>query len=85
MHNISVTYVSCPVGIFGTAVCRLHISAGFTQLSISTLLSASMAATLPPGAYVIRNRQTWTIIHAKDGVKVITSSRDEERHRERQN
>ncbi|KAF8531948.1 hypothetical protein BDD12DRAFT_869176 [Trichophaea hybrida] len=43
-----------------------------------------MAATLTPGAYVIRNRYIPNVIHTDDGVSVTTSSRDEERHRERQ-
>jgi hypothetical protein len=46
-----------------------------------------MAQTISPGAYVIRNRKTSTVLQA-DGhpndSHVSTSERDEERHRDRQ-
>lgn len=55
---------------------------GIKEIS-RTLHSANMAATPPPGAYVIRNRATSTVIHV-DGGNVTTTPRNEERHREQQ-
>jgi len=70
--------------LFLAAHCYITVR-GITEndnLHAHLPLSTSMAATLPAGAYVIRNRGTSTVIHNNDDV--TTSERDEEHHRERQ-